>query len=76
MTTLVTDYRYRQPRHNTTPFTIEVEYCTKEEIDEQLQELLIGYRDRWRVGLEQELSDSDKDFQAIEKRPEVTLETL
>ena len=46
VTSFVTEYRYRQPRHNTTPFTIEVEYCTKEEIDEQLQELLISYRDR------------------------------
>ncbi len=75
MTSFVTEYRYRLRQHSV-PYTIEVEYCTDTEIDEQLQELLVSYRDRWRPGLEQELDESEKEFQNIEKRSEVALATL
>jgi len=71
----VTEYRYRQQRH-TAPFSIEVEYCTKREIDEQLQELLIDYREWWRPGLLDGRSESGDELHDIEKKSKCALDTI
>lgn len=66
MTSFVTEYRYRTTQH-TAPFTIEVEYCTETEIDDQIYESLISYRDLWRPGIEEEII-SAQEFSIIEKK--------
>lgn len=58
------------------PFAIEVEYANPEEILEQLRELLFRYRQIYRPGLQEELSESDADYRDIEKKSELAFSTL
>ncbi|KAL8905916.1 MAG: hypothetical protein Q9171_006480 [Xanthocarpia ochracea] len=58
VTSFVTEY-HRRSRQHTAPFTIEVEYCDEAEIDEQLHELLVSYRELYQPGLEKELEEDD-----------------
>ena len=77
MTSFVTEYRCRSP-HHAAPFTIEAEYSTKEEIDEQLHELLYSYRSLFQEGLEKDLEGENgaDEYRAIERRSVVALSTL
>lgn len=75
VTSFVTEYRRRSPRH-TEPFTIEVEFSTTEEMEEQLEELLFSYRQPYQQGLQAELGDSSLEYQSLERQSEVALATL
>ena len=73
VTSFVTEYRKRKASH-TENFTIEVEFATPEEINEQIHELLFSFRELYREGVEAE--GSDDLYRSIEKRSEIALTTL
>lgn len=73
VTSFVTEYRKRKANH-TDNFTIEVEFATPEEINEQIHELLFSFRELYGEGLEAE--GSDDLYRSIEKRSEIALSTL
>ncbi|KAL9621176.1 MAG: hypothetical protein Q9204_008138, partial [Flavoplaca sp. TL-2023a] len=58
------------------PFTIEVEYCNEEEINEQLHELLFSYRELYQPGIEKELENNQQLYQEIERKSTVAASTL
>lgn len=58
------------------PFTIEAEYCNKDEIDDQLQELLVSYRELYQPGLGKELEDNEQQYREIERKSEIAFSTL
>lgn len=53
-----------------------MEYATKEEIKEQIHELLYSFRLLYMPGLRDELSDSDDKFRAIERESKIARLTL
>ena len=79
MTSFVTEYRRRTPLH-TAPFTIEVEYASQADIDEQLRELLFAYQELWAPGVdrlaESENNSETEEYKAIEDRSNAALNTL
>ncbi|KAI4143217.1 MAG: hypothetical protein LQ341_002975 [Variospora aurantia] len=75
VTSFVTEYRCRSAQH-TMPFTIEAEYCNKDEIDDQLQELLVSYRELYQPGLGKELEDNEQQYREIERKSEIAFSTL
>ncbi|KAL8696199.1 MAG: hypothetical protein Q9224_002922 [Gallowayella concinna] len=75
VTSFVTEYHRRSPYHSA-PFTIEVEYCNPEEIDEQLHELLVSYRELYQPGLEKELENNEQLYREIETKSGVAASTL
>ena len=75
MTSFVTEYHRRSYRHEA-PFTIEVEYCNEAEINEQLHELLVSYRELYQPGIENELENNEQLYQEIEKKSTVAASTL
>lgn len=58
------------------PFTIEAEYCNKDEVDDQLQELLFSYRELYQPGLGKELEDNEQQYREIERKSEIAFLTL
>ncbi|KAL8868691.1 MAG: hypothetical protein Q9174_004824, partial [Haloplaca sp. 1 TL-2023] len=75
VTSFVTEYHRRSYQHDA-PFTIEVEYCNAAEINEQLHELLISYRELYQPGIEKELENNEQLYQKIEKKSSVAASTL
>ena len=75
VTSFVTEYHRRSLRHEA-PFTIEVEYCNEAEIDEQLHELLVSYRELYQPGIEKELENNEQLYQEIGKKSTVAASTL
>ncbi|KAL8884624.1 MAG: hypothetical protein Q9215_007377 [Flavoplaca cf. flavocitrina] len=75
VTSFVTEYHRRSLRHEA-PFTIEVEYCNEAEINEQLHELLVSYRELYQPGIEKELENNEQLYQEIEKKSTVAASTL
>ncbi|KAL8649989.1 MAG: hypothetical protein Q9226_005335 [Calogaya cf. arnoldii] len=75
VTSFVTEY-HRRSSQQTAPFTIEVEYCNETEIDEQLYELLVSYRELYQPGLEKELENNESLYREIETKSTVAASTL
>ncbi|KAL8749362.1 MAG: hypothetical protein Q9199_007731 [Rusavskia elegans] len=75
VTSFVTEYHRRSSQH-AAPFTIEVEYCNETEIDEQLHELLVSYRELYQPGLEKELENNEALYREIETKSTVAASTL
>ncbi|KAI4276084.1 MAG: hypothetical protein L6R38_005746 [Xanthoria sp. 2 TBL-2021] len=75
VTSFVTEYHRRSSQH-AAPFTIEVEYCNETEIDEQLHELLVSYRELYQPGLEKELENNEGLYREIETKSTVAASTL
>ncbi|KAL8782106.1 MAG: hypothetical protein Q9213_005676 [Squamulea squamosa] len=75
VTSFVTEYHRRSSQH-AAPFTIEVEYCNEAEIDDQLHELLVSYRELYQPGLERELENNEHLYSEIEKKSGVAASTL
>ncbi|KAL8950134.1 MAG: hypothetical protein Q9222_003811 [Ikaeria aurantiellina] len=75
VTTFVTEYHRRMPQH-TAPYTVEVEYCSQEETEDQLHELLYSYRELYQPGLQNDLKQHPELYDEIEKKSEVALSTL
>lgn len=55
----MTEYRYKE-RHHTAPITIEVEYLSREGIEEMITELLWSYRSLYRPELESSETSSEE----------------
>ena len=55
-------------------FTIEVEFASPEEINEQIHELLFNFRELYREGVKGESADDI--YQEIEKHSEIAFNTL
>ncbi|KAL8846664.1 MAG: hypothetical protein Q9221_008271 [Calogaya cf. arnoldii] len=75
VTSFVTEYHRRSSQH-TAPFTLEVEYCNETEIEEQLHELLVSYRELYQPGLEEALENDPSVYREIEKKSAVAASTL
>ncbi|KAL8716089.1 MAG: hypothetical protein Q9225_006224 [Loekoesia sp. 1 TL-2023] len=75
VTSFVTEYHQRSLRH-TAPFTIEAEYCNQKEINNQLSELLISFREFYKPGLDEELENDQQLYHEIERKSEVAIFTL
>ncbi|KAL8773729.1 MAG: hypothetical protein Q9209_001497 [Squamulea sp. 1 TL-2023] len=75
VTSFVTEYHRRSSQH-AAPFTIEVEYCNQAEIDDQLHELLVSYRELYQPGLGSELENNEHLYREIEKKSGVAASTL
>ena len=75
VTSFVTEY-HRRSRQHTAPFTIEVEYCNEAEIDEQLHELLVSYRELYQPGLAKELEGNEQLYHEIKTKSGVAASTL
>ncbi|KAL8994209.1 MAG: hypothetical protein Q9169_005755 [Polycauliona sp. 2 TL-2023] len=75
VTSFVTEYHRRSSQH-AAPFTIEVEYCNETEIDEQLHELLVSYRELYQPGLEKQLENDERLYREIETKSTVAASTL
>ncbi|KAF2104448.1 hypothetical protein NA57DRAFT_70653 [Rhizodiscina lignyota] len=57
-TSVITEFRQRRP-HQTTPFTIEVEYLSESNIEETVKELLWSYSQLYLPEVEQDLNGED-----------------
>ena len=69
------EYRKRTHEHPE-PFTIEAEYANKEDIKEQIHELLYSFRRLYMPDLQKELEGYPDEFQAIERESEIAELTL
>ncbi|KAL8724298.1 MAG: hypothetical protein Q9166_008029 [cf. Caloplaca sp. 2 TL-2023] len=75
VTCFVTEYHRRSALH-TRPFTIEVEYCSEAEINEQLHELLFSYRELYEPGLARFFELNEQQHFEVGKKSELALSTL